>query len=68
MESSLAATDAAVARLLEREVDRQNTTLTLIASENHSSRAVREACSSVLTDKYGRRLPRRALLRRLRSR
>lgn len=53
----LPSTDAELARLLAAEVRRQSTTLSLIASENHSSRAVREACASVLTDKYAEGYP-----------
>ncbi|MBK8974711.1 MAG: serine hydroxymethyltransferase [Planctomycetes bacterium] len=51
------AVDPELARLLRAEHRRQATTLTLIASENHTSAAVREACSSVLTDKYAEGYP-----------
>lgn len=44
---------------LRREDRRQGTTLTLIASENHSSAAVRETGSSRLTDKYAEGYPSR---------
>ena len=44
--------DTEVLALLEAEERRQASTLTLIASENHSSPAVRAAMASVLTDKY----------------
>ncbi len=53
----LAARDPEVAALLRREQTRQSSTLTLIASENHTTPAVREACSSVLTDKYAEGYP-----------
>jgi glycine hydroxymethyltransferase len=53
----LHATDPDLASLLEQEVRRQSTTLSLIASENHCSRPVREACASVLTDKYAEGYP-----------
>ncbi|MCB9869130.1 MAG: serine hydroxymethyltransferase [Planctomycetes bacterium] len=43
--------------LLAREADRQANTISLIASENHCSAAVREACASVLTDKYAEGYP-----------
>ncbi len=49
--------DPAVADLLVAEEQRQASTLSLIASENHCSPAVREACSSVLTDKYAEGYP-----------
>ena len=43
--------------IIEREVERQNTTLQLIASENFTSRAVLEATGSVLTNKYSEGYP-----------
>jgi glycine hydroxymethyltransferase len=49
--------DAEVADLLQREDERQNTTLTLIASENYCSAAVREASASRITDKYAEGYP-----------
>lgn len=49
--------DPTVADLLVAEERRQASTLSLIASENHCSPAVREACSSVLTDKYAEGYP-----------
>jgi glycine hydroxymethyltransferase len=49
--------DPETANLMAEEANRQATTLTLIASENHSSRAVREACASVATDKYAEGYP-----------
>jgi glycine hydroxymethyltransferase len=51
--------DPEVAAWLLREDRRQATTLTLIASENHCSAAVREACSSRITDKYAEGYPSR---------
>jgi len=51
--------DAEVAAWLHREDKRQSTTLTLIASENHCSSAVRAACSSRITDKYAEGYPNR---------
>ncbi len=44
--SILRSQDAEVAALLQREDERQSATLTLIASENHCSPAVREASAS----------------------
>ena len=43
--------------LIDRELDRQNTTLQLIASENFTSPAVLEATGSVLTNKYSEGYP-----------
>jgi glycine hydroxymethyltransferase len=43
--------------LIAREVDRQNTTLQLIASENFTSPAVMRATGSVLTNKYSEGYP-----------
>lgn len=49
--------DPAVADALEGEVERQRNGLQMIASENHVSRAVLEAQSSVLTNKYAEGYP-----------
>jgi glycine hydroxymethyltransferase len=54
---SLAAGDPAIAALIGKELDRQQTHLELIASENFASRAVMEAQGSVLTNKYAEGLP-----------
>ncbi len=43
--------------ILERELERQSTSLQLIASENFTSRAVLEATGSVLTNKYAEGYP-----------
>ncbi len=43
--------------ILDRELERQNTTLQLIASENFASRAVIAATGSVLTNKYSEGYP-----------
>jgi glycine hydroxymethyltransferase len=43
--------------ILQREEERQNTTLQLIASENFTSRAVMAATGSVLTNKYSEGYP-----------
>jgi len=43
--------------IVERELERQNTTLQLIASENFASRQVLEATGSVLTNKYSEGYP-----------
>jgi glycine hydroxymethyltransferase len=49
--------DDEVFGLLDREVERQNTTLQLIASENFASPAVLAANGSVLTNKYSEGYP-----------
>jgi len=54
---SLAQRDSEVAQILGLEAERQASTINLIASENHTSRAVLEAQSSLLTDKYAEGYP-----------
>jgi glycine hydroxymethyltransferase len=54
---SLAQRDSKVTQILSLEAARQASTINLIASENHASRAVLEAQSSVLTDKYAEGYP-----------
>ena len=49
--------DSAVFDLIDGEVERQNTTLQLIASENFTSPAVMRATGSVLTNKYSEGYP-----------
>src|ERR671931_1560006 len=51
-QSSLSLTDPEVARLLDDELERQQRTICLIPSENHTSLAVMEALGSVFNDKY----------------
>ncbi len=55
--SSLAEVDPTAAAIIDREVARQEGNLELIASENIVSSAVREAVSSVFTDKYAEGYP-----------
>jgi glycine hydroxymethyltransferase len=52
LDQTLEQADPAVARLVEREFERQSQTICLIPSENHVSRAVLTALGSVLTNKY----------------
>jgi glycine hydroxymethyltransferase len=54
---SLAQRDSKASQILSLEAERQASTINLIASENHASRAVLEAQSSVLTDKYAEGYP-----------
>ena len=49
--------DSEVFGLIDAEVERQNTTLQLIASENFTSPAVMRATGSVLTNKYSEGYP-----------
>ena len=43
--------------LIGLESKRQNEGIELIASENYASKAVREACGSILTNKYAEGYP-----------
>ena len=54
---SLKDADPQIAELIEKERRRQESTLELIASENHVSPAVMEAAGSVLTNKYAEGYP-----------
>ncbi|MDY0267443.1 MAG: serine hydroxymethyltransferase [Methanimicrococcus sp.] len=49
--------DPEMAGVFERELNRQETRLDLIASENYTSKAVMEAMGSVLTNKYAEGYP-----------
>jgi glycine hydroxymethyltransferase len=53
----LAAVDPEIAEVLARELERQQGTLEMIASENFVPNAVLEATGSVLTNKYAEGLP-----------
>lgn len=50
-------TDPQVAELVEKELNRQQNTIELIASENFTSKAVMVACGTVLTNKYAEGKP-----------
>ncbi len=50
-------TDPTIADIIRREIERQNTTIQLIASENFTSPAVMAAQGSVLTNKYSEGYP-----------
>ena len=54
---NLPQTDPKIAELINLETRRQETTLELIASENHVSKAVMEAAGSLLTNKYAEGYP-----------
>ena len=57
MARPLAAVDPDIWDAIQKETDRQNTRLELIASENFTSEAVLEAMSSVFTNKYAEGYP-----------
>src|SRR5882724_11132684 len=57
MARPLSATDPEIYETIQHEVDRQNTRLELIASENFTSEAVLEATGSVFTNKYAEGYP-----------
>jgi glycine hydroxymethyltransferase len=54
---NLTETDPQIADLIRQEEQRQASTLELIASENHVSKAVMEAAGTVLTNKYAEGYP-----------
>ena len=49
--------DPEIAEALDNELERQRNKLEMIASENFTSRAVLEACGSVMTNKYAEGYP-----------
>jgi glycine hydroxymethyltransferase len=57
MARPLAETDPQIFDAIQHELDRQNTRLELIASENFTSEAVLEATGSVFTNKYAEGYP-----------
>ncbi|MCC7234202.1 MAG: serine hydroxymethyltransferase [Bryobacterales bacterium] len=57
MSRPLSQADPAVYEAIQKELDRQNTRLELIASENFTSEAILEATSSVFTNKYAEGYP-----------
>src|SRR3954449_4131779 len=54
---NLSQTDPQIAELIKQEEQRQASTLELIASENHVSKAVMEAAGTCLTNKYAEGYP-----------
>src|SRR5688500_7361829 len=56
---ALDAVDPEIADIVRREIERQNTTIQLIASENFTSLAVLAATGTVLTNKYSEGYPRK---------
>ena len=57
MTSHNAPRDVELFEIVERELERQNTTVQLIPSENFTSRQILEATGSVLTNKYAEGYP-----------
>lgn len=49
--------DTEIAEAIDKELERQQNGLEMIASENFTSRAVMEACGTVLTNKYAEGYP-----------
>lgn len=56
---SLSNTDPQIAKLISAEEARQHNSLQMIPSENHTSRAVREALATVLVNKYSEGYPKK---------
>ena len=52
-------TDSEIADFVEAELERQQSTIELIASENFTSKAVMAACGTVLTNKYAEGKPKK---------
>ena len=50
--------DKNFSQILEKEKERQNNSIVLIASENYASKSVREAQGSIFTNKYAEGYPR----------
>ena len=55
--TALSEHDSEIKKLNDQEEQKQRETITLIPSENYASLAVREACSSVLMNKYSEGYP-----------
>ena len=49
--------DPEVAEAIQKEIERQQNSLVLIASENHASQAVMDASATVLSNKYAEGYP-----------
>ncbi len=54
---AIAKTDPEIFAAIRHEEERQRRNIELIASENYTSRAIRQACGSVLTNKYAEGYP-----------
>ena len=51
--------DPELAKIIAKEQERQKSVINLVASENHVSKAVREASGSILTNKYAEGYPKK---------
>ena len=60
---NLLSADEEIAGLIKTDLERQNSHIHLIASENFASQAVMEASGSILTNKYSEGFPGRRLRR-----
>jgi glycine hydroxymethyltransferase len=49
--------DCKIQQIIQQEIERQNSTIELIASENFTSQAVMQLSGSCLTNKYAEGLP-----------
>ncbi len=56
-QENLSSADKEIDRLIETDLERQNSHIHLIASENFASQAVMEASGSILTNKYSEGFP-----------
>ena len=56
-QENLSSADKEIAGLIETDLERQNSHIHLIASENFASKAVMEASGSILTNKYSEGFP-----------
>ena len=56
-QNSLNGVDSEISELIMKDLERQNTHIHLIASENFASKAVMEASGSILTNKYSEGFP-----------
>ena len=57
MLDAIAESDPQIFKAIQHEEQRQRRNIELIASENYTSRAIRQACGSVLTNKYAEGYP-----------
>ncbi len=55
--SCLSAADSEIYEAIKRHTEQEDTTVNLIASENYTSRPVREATGSIITNKYSEGYP-----------
>ncbi|MBT5655551.1 MAG: serine hydroxymethyltransferase, partial [Actinobacteria bacterium] len=56
-QKNLSDIDIEISNLIDKDLNRQNSHIHLIASENFASKAVMEASGSILTNKYSEGFP-----------